>query len=100
MGWHVCGSGHMWTPHGTANVLQPDKLQLLKTPPGANTGTHTLTHLRQARWMMRAASFLVMHCSLLCSLCIRVEIGACVADWVFLEGLLWSKDEQLLNEGV
>lgn len=99
-GWHVCGRGHMWAPHGTTNLPQPDKLQLLNTPPGTNTSAHTYTHLRQARWMMRAASVLVQHCSLLSSPCVRVVMDACAVEWVFLEGLLWSEDELLLNEGV
>lgn len=47
---------------------------------------------------MRAASFLLLRCSLLYSLCARVDIGACAADWAFLGGLLWSTDELLLNE--
>lgn len=47
---------------------------------------------------MRAASFLLLRCSLLYSLCAGVDIGACAADWAFLGGLLWSTDELLLNE--
>lgn len=50
--------------------------------------------------MIRTASFLLLCCSLSCPLCARFGIGACVAAWVFLEGLLRSEDELLLNEGV
>lgn len=50
--------------------------------------------------MIHAASFLLLRCSLSCPLCARFGTGAYVAAWVFLEGLLWSEDELLLNEGV
>lgn len=87
----ACGRGHMWAPHGTNRFIKHNSFGHNLSPPGTN--------LCHARWMMRAASFL-LSCSL--SRCSRrvVDRGASDLGWASLEGRLRSKDELLLNETV
>lgn len=80
---------HMRVPHGSSTVKThwsyPGPIQVW-----------TLSHLCQARCIIRAASFL-LKCSVSCSLCALVDPSPLCC--VFLRGLLWSEDELLLSDG-
>lgn len=97
-GWNADGRGHTWAPHGTANLPH----QLLSTPPGTrmHVQEQTRTHLRQACWMVHAASFLLVCCSLSESLCARVGVCVAARACVWLEEILWSRVERHLAAGV
>lgn len=38
----------MWAPHGTADLPQPERLQLLNTPQGTNTNSPSPSSLDDA----------------------------------------------------